>query len=407
MPETTHAPMTASPQGAGRRPPSWLERQQDRLRIVMSTAWAVRAQTGKGALAQLREILALRVRRVGPREYYRYRLFDDDRFTPAEKREFTGYRFEAAVYRTVNDPGLMATSGMSGTWDGKIDKVLFDSFMRAADVPTPKILAIYDTAGPEYYGVPVLRTVGELESFFRSHGASGFFAKPARAHSWTGALSVPLVQGEQAHLADGATCSLSRLASLVAEQSRVVIQERLVPHLVLAELSGPTVATLRVVVLRRDEASEIHRVVLRIPIGSNIVDNFDAGRNGNLIGWVDPEEGKLVRVYSGWGLDQQRMAQHPDSGKAFDGLVLPDWEQAMSIVHRASRVLVGMPFQSWDLALTSRGPVMIEVNDVSGQNILQLAGPPGLLDRRLCDFLRERGLRWPYPHPASHAPDSH
>jgi Sugar-transfer associated ATP-grasp len=367
----------------------------------MSTVWAVRAQTGKGVLSQLREVLALRARRVGPREYYRFRLFDDHRFTPSEKREFTGYRFEAAVYRTVNDPGLMAASGIRGTWDGKIDKVLFDSLMRAGDIRTPKILAIYDPAGPEYYGVPVLRTVGELESSFRSIGTSGFFAKPARAHSGTGALSVRLVEGDEAHLADGATCSLSHLARLVAEQSRVVIQERLLPHPVLAELSGPTVATLRVVVLRGDEASEIHRVVLRIPIGSNVVDNFDAGRNGNLVGWVDPEEGRLLRVYSGWGLDLRRVARHPDSGKPFDGLALPDWEQATRLIRRASRVLVGMPFQSWDLALTSLGPVMIEVNDVSGQNILQLAGPPGLLDRRLCDFLRERGLRWPYPHPAS------
>ena len=41
---------------------------------------------------------------------------------------------------------------------------------------------------------------------------------------------------------------------------------------------------------------------------------------------------------------------------------------------------------------------MIQVNDISSQDVLQLAGPPGMLNAELCSFLREQGFRWRYPH---------
>jgi hypothetical protein len=74
---------------------------------------------------------------------------------------------------------------------------------------------------------------------------------------------------------------------------------------------------------------------------------------------------------------------------------LPDWQQAVELILRASQVLGGMPMQSWDVGLSADGPIAVEVNDKSGQDILQVAGPPGMLDESLQSFLRERGLRWP------------
>ncbi len=370
-----------------------------RLRNGLSMMQEARSQSGKSAFHQAAEILSLRKLRLGPTDYYRFRLFDDARLTREQKREYTGWRFQDSVYKLVNDPGLLAVSGVSGSWAGMIDKVLFDCLMRAGAVPTPVIIALFDRDGAEYFGLPSLRTDAELRTFFSERGASGFFAKPARAHSGTGVFSVERIEGERALLTDGTDASVTDLVEYMTAHHRVVLQERLAPHAIIEELSGPTVATLRIVALRRPEASQIHRTILRIPAGGNVIDNFDAGRTGNLVGWVEPDTGEVTRVFAGTGVTQHRIQTHPDTGTSFEGLVLPDWEEAKEILDRASRVLVGMPFQSWDLALTSRGPVMIEVNDVSSQGVLQLAGPPGLLDERLCAFLRECGLDWPYPHP--------
>ena len=378
-----------------------LEKFVETARAGAELMHAVRTQTGKSRRAQLAEISSLRRWRVGAREYYKYRLFDDSRFSPEEKREYTGWRFERAVYRKVNDPGLLADSGLQGSWQGMVDKVLFDCLMRTAGVPTPRILAVFDASGSLYDGQMSLMIVAELEEFLTARAVSGFFAKPARAHSGDGAIAVARIEGSSAHLADGLTVEVEELTQRIAARSRVVVQERLTPHPVLQRALGRTIATVRVVVLRRPGRSQIHRIALRVPTGANIVDNFDGGRTGNLIGWVEPATGRVLRVYAGWGIEQVRLDRHPDTAAVLEGLVLPDWPEAIAVIQRASRALAGMRLQNWDLALTDRGPLMIEVNDVSAQDVLQLAGPPGFLDRELCSFLREQGFDWPYPHPTS------
>lgn len=375
------------------------------VRLARRTARAAQAQSGKSIPVQAREIIALRPLRLGPREYYKYRLFDGSRCSAAERREYVGKRFED-VFRIVNDPGLLAVSNVRGSWEGRVDKILFDSLMRAADVPTPPIIALFDTAGASYYGVPALRTSEALEQFVRSRADSGFFAKPARAHRGEGAIAVARVEDGTVSYPDGTRHPLGELLAAIAAHKRVVFQERLVPHPRLQAIWGATIGTVRVITLRRDRGSLIHRTVLRIPVGNRITDNFGIdGRSGILIGWVEPATGKLLKVVAGRGVDQRVVERHPDTDASLVGLVLPDWPEAIALLERASQTLVAMPLQAWDLALTDRGPVIVEVNDISGQNILQLAGPPGLLDRELCDFLRERGVDWPYPHPAAAAPE--
>ncbi len=344
------------------------------------------------------EIAGLRRLGLGPGDYYRYRLFDDARFEPEQKREYTGSKFQDAVYSFVNDPGLIARSDLPRGWGGAVDKLLFDCLMQSSEVPTPRIIAVFDASGIEYGEIETCRTRDALEHVIRAQDAHGFFVKPARAHTGDGALAVVRVESESVVLADGRRVAIEALLDQVCAYNRVLIQELLAPHPVLAMAAGSTLATVRASVLRREESSTIHRTILRIPTGANMVDNFDGGTTGNLVGWVNPATGEVVSVYSGTGVTQVRVVRHPDTGVKLEGLLLPDWTEACALLKRASRLLSAMPFQSWDLGLTDQGPMMIEINDISSQDVLQLAGPPGMLDAELCTFLREQGFRWRYPH---------
>jgi hypothetical protein len=368
------------------------------LKRGRSASRAARSQTGKSFVSQLVEIAGLRRVGLSPGDYYRYRLFDDARFGPGQKREYTGTRFQEAVYPFVNDPGLIARTDLPRGWGGAVDKLLFDCLMQTSGVPTPRILAVFDTTGIEYGQVETCRTRDDLGHVIRAQRDSGFFLKPARGHTGDGALAIERVEGESVVLADGRRVVIDALLDHAGEYERVLLQERLAPHPVLSTAAGSTLATVRVSVLRTEASSTIHRTVLRIPTGTNMIDNFDGGKTGNLVGWVDRATGEVLRVYSGAGITQLRVVRHPDTETKLEGLLLPDWTEACTLVRRASRLLSAMPFQSWDLALTDRGPVMIEVNDVSSQDVLQLAGPPGMLDAQLCSFLREQGFRWRYPH---------
>jgi hypothetical protein len=54
-----------------------------------------------------------------------------------------------------------------------------------------------------------------------------------------------------------------------------------------------------------------------------------------------------------------------------------------------------MRLQSWDVALGQDGPLVIEVNDMSAQDVPQIADPLGLLDGSRSSLLRECGSGWP------------
>ena len=381
-----------------RRVAARVARQLKQPRKDLSDARTARRLTGKSLWAQLSEIVALRRVHLLAGDYYEFCLYDDARFTSEQKREFVGLRFQRTIYRRVNDPGLVARSDIHGSWHGMVDKALFEIMMRAAEVPCPETFAVYDPVD----GAPFpLTAVGddELEAVLRMRASTGgFFAKPARAHSGMGAFAVAAIEGDTVSLTSGERLPLDQVVTRFRSLGRSLIQERLRPHHTLEPLFGPTLPTARVVVLRGSTASEIHRVALRIPVGANMVDNIGAGYNGNLTAALDQSTGEIRRAYVGYGVAQQRVDRHPVSGALLEGLVLPDWPEALNLARRASRVLGGMPLQSWDLGFTDNGPVMVEVNDMSGHPT-QIAGPPGLLDRRLCAFLRERGITWRYPHP--------
>lgn len=356
-----------------------------------------RSQTGKPILSQMREMVRLHRVQLGPHDYYFYRLFDDSRFTMEQKRQYTSWRFQAHVYPSINDPALIAKDGLPGGWGGAVDKLLYHCIMSAADLPVPRILAIYDPSRSFCGSIPVYSTIDQLAQFVESRGSKPFFLKPAHEGTGHGAMAVVNVRGERVRFANGNEMEMRSFLDEVARHERVLFQERLRPHPLLEKTVGQTIATVRVVTLVRKTSSEFHRTVFRIPVGKNMVDNFEEGKTGNLVGWVNPTTGEVERVFQGVGFDQVQVTHHPDTGEPLQGLKLPDWDRALDLVYKASRVLMGMPFQAWDLALTDRGPMLVEVNDESSQDVLQLAGPPGMLDEKLCRFLQEYGVRWTYP----------
>lgn len=212
-------------------------------------------------------------------------------------------------------------------------------------------------------------------------------------------MAVDEVSGSRVRLSNGFELGMQQFLSQVASLGRVLFQELLRPHPLLRKHVGLTIATVHVVILLRPKFSEIYRTVLRIPVGKNMCDNFHGGKTGNLLGWVNSRTGEVERVFRGCGLEQTLLTHQPDTGEPLQGLKLPDWSQALSLVLKASRVLMGMGIQSSDLALTDKGPVLVEVNDMCSEDVLQLLGPPAMLDGQLITFIKDRGFVWTYPAP--------
>ena len=56
-------------------------------------------------------------------------------------------------------------------------------------------------------------------------------------------------------------------------------------------------------------------------------------------------------------------------------------------------MFAGIRTQSWDVALTDRGPVFLEVNFGGDLNLPQLANGKGVLDDTYAEHLRHCGYR--------------
>jgi Sugar-transfer associated ATP-grasp len=97
--------------------------------------------------------------------------------------------------------------------------------------------------------------------------------------------------------------------------------------------------------------------------------------------------GTVTRVIQGTGPDQVEVTRHPDTDQPLIGATLPDWAALTELCLRAARAFPGLRMQAWDIALTERGPVLVEVNIGGDFNLPQLAHASGLMDERFRAFV--------------------
>lgn len=149
-------------------------------------------------------------------------------------------------------------------------------------------------------------------------------------------------------------------------KSPVIVQERVYDHSTLNDFSGSSALQCARLVTHRSESGSVRLVyfMIKIILGSNILDNFSGGMSGNMIAYGDPETGQLkaaVRRRDG-RLGLEEIHHHPETGAAFADLLLPNWSDAKALAFRAHGAFPGLDVIGWDIALTERGPLVLEGN---------------------------------------------
>jgi hypothetical protein len=101
---------------------------------------------------------------------------------------------------------------------------------------------------------------------------------------------------------------------------------------------------------------------------------------------VDNETGVINRAVWGFGLDAQDVECHPLSDVRLLGHRLACWPAVREMVLEAARALSPFRMQHWDVAMTRRGPVVMEMNFIGGVEGTQFHGPPGLYTEQYRSF---------------------
>lgn len=358
-----------------------------RLREYARAATVVARDPGVPRWSQALEVarLALGDGRIGPGDYYTYALYDPH-LSPQDKREFVGWRAESRL-DALNDSRWRALG---------LDKVLMYSVLDSDAIPVPRTRAIYlDGRERPLADATPLTSAGALRAWLRDPANYPFFSKPSASGFGRSAFLAAAVDVERdcVELADGAHSDVDSLARAFDDREHLgyLFQQPLQADPRLVPLIGGIVSSLRFMLLV-DEADGplVHRAFWKLPTGRNMHDNYNGGATGNLAAALDLETGRITRAINGFGLALVEVGTHPDTHQPLVGVGVPDWPQVVAFAQRAALVFPKLGFQQWDIALTDRGPVALEVNlyGTGGCDLTQLLYHRGLCDARMRDFLR-------------------
>lgn len=344
---------------------------------------------GKSLTTLVREIASLGFGpgKVSAEEYFDLRLFDDAGLTSDDKRAFAGMR-------ACKQIGLDANRNEH--WFAVVsDKLTFYTIVNGYGLPTIRQKAFYHPV-QNYPALGMLRNEAALGAFLRNPANLPLFGKPCAASLSLGTIAVEgydpgadslILSGDRRIPVDAV------VADIVSHyRTGYMLQEKLVPHPALRELCGNRIGTIRVYTMFGEKGPEVFRSCWKVPAGTNMADNF--WRKGNMLAALEQQTGRIQRVIRGAGLNQVEVESHPDTGARLAGAAIPGWSDILDLARWACRVMHHVPFIGWDIAMTDRGPVLVEANNTPDLRLVQMAERRGAYDEQLKAFVALCGARY-------------
>lgn len=151
-----------------------------------------------------------------------------------------------------------------------------------------------------------------------------------------------------------------------------IFQEAIIQHESINQIYPESVNTLRVHTFfdRKTGEVDIASALMRFGYGGHVIDN---GSSGGMFIPINIETWSLsknARSYLKSG--GNTFSKHPDTNYKFNDTILPYREETYEIVKEASH-LFSNDFIGWDIAITDKGPMIIEGNDGPHMIMAQMA----------------------------------
>ena len=341
-------------------------------------AHAVEAN-GDSGVGIARQFLELLLLRLGPGkltadDYYKMRVYRRN-LSLTEKKQYLSLNGAPARLRAQ-------------PWDTIArDKLVTYGVLDSQSIPIPEIHAICHF-GRTFRDAPTLQSSKQIEAYLRESAAYPFFAKPIMGIFSEDAVIVSSLDrnSKEVRLGDGSIVSTSAFAETYNQRrTGYIFEELLRPHPDVVDLVGARICTLRLIVFFDCDGTKLFCALWKIAAGGNMADNY--WRRGNLLALLDRDTGQIERCMTGLGADWRMVTHHPETGKRLLGEYVPCWEQAVEVTLKAARVFPGLPVQAWDIALTDRGVVALEVNVIGSPFLPQIARSEGLIKGEFAEFM--------------------
>ena len=357
---------------------------------------SAREQTGKSVTTQLQEIRLLKDAggQCGFSDYYWFKLYDDNYQQGRGAKDFIGWRLGSHLSLALNPRHAVLPA-----WD----KCVFMLIASAAKLPVAPVRACYHPAKriSESLGIH-LKNKAAVAAYLRNSAIYPLFGKPSFSQQGYGSacLSSYDPSSDCLSLLDGKTILVENFLKRLDEtvdhryhkpECGFLFQESFAPAAQIRSLTDwSAICSVRVICLNGTEGVKPIRAVWKIAVPPNHVDNFSLGKYGNLLANVNLETGEVSRTIGGLWPNTQIFSDHPFSRQSLADFKIPFWKEILDACHRAGAVFPLMRIHHWDFAITDRGPIILELNDLGGTEIAQVHGR-GLLTEETRDFLKRYG----------------
>jgi hypothetical protein len=339
---------------------------------------------GHGYSTVLGELIKLQFGpgKLSVHEYFYYRLWDS-MLSIDEKRQFIGRDQERHLHFACNDEVFR---------DAVDDKLRFHAAMLTAGLRVPQLLGIVH-GSRQIAGIPTIADTEELRVFLANRSLYPIFGKPIDGVFSLGAFRADDYDVESGCLVmhDGTRLDIEDCAAeIVGYSPGYLFQQVLLSKTDIAARFGARLWSTRLLIFLTPDGPQLASAVCKIPIGSNIADNF---WRGNMLGAVEIKSGTIARTVRGTGAEMKVDQLHPDTGEAITGTIVPDWNAVLALGLEAAATLPAIRTQSWDIALTDSGPVILEANYGGDLNLSQLAWGRGALNAQYHSHLAHCGYK--------------
>lgn len=136
-----------------------------------------------------------------------------------------------------------------------------------------------------------------------------------------------------------------------------LIEEAIVQHKDMNVLYPDAINTIRFITLVEDNDVKLLGASLRMGNGGH-VDNAAAG---GVYASVDISTGKLDGV--AFNKSGKKYANHPITNQPIKGFQIPFWEDVVELCKKAALEIPDVRCVGWDVAVSEKGPLLIEGND--------------------------------------------
>lgn len=150
------------------------------------------------------------------------------------------------------------------------------------------------------------------------------------------------------------------LYNYLIQKKQLLIEEVICQHKELNRLHPTSVNTIRIITIRQGNCVDYVTAFLRIGNGK-VVDNTCSG---GMLTMIDLKTGKTL--YPACDAALNVYEKHPITDVEISGFQLPFWKESLKLTEELAKIVDGVNYIAWDIAITDNGPVVVEGNPYPG-----------------------------------------